>query len=337
MMRNAIAAGLIAATSLAACASKEQKESIEKTNEGVKAIKEKHYDEAVSKLTDATSAYKDNYTAWYNLGIAYDEMKKYDDASKSYEQAVRLSGKDAMYHMKLGIARYMSILDDGRKHQATVNGVDPSTITDDQLDLKGANFDPAIQELQAAISINPDLYRAYYYEGLIYEWQDDAAKAADAFTSSIKSNPRYGQPYVTLGELYRKWGYYDEALQVLKQGKDNLPGDVERPQVLFALGMAYYLKKDYPNAITEFSGALEEDKNLHLAQYQRGMAEIKTKDWDKAKSDLEAYGKNAKDDYTKGVAQKSLMDIMAAQNAANGGGGGSGSGAGGIPGGPPPH
>lgn len=316
MIRNLVVVGLLGA-SLMACASQEQKKSISLTNEGVKAIREKHYDEAVSKLEEATKEYKDNYMAWYNLGLAYDQMHKYDDAAKSYEQAVRLSGKDGMYHMKLGIARYQSVLDEARKHQATIEGKDPTEIQENQLDLKGANFDPAMQELQAAIQSNPDLYRAYYYEGLIFAHNDDAAKAAEAWTASIKANPRYGQPYVVLGELYRRWGYYDEALQVLKQGKDNLPGDEERPQVLFALGMDYYMKKDYANAITEFSGAIEADKNLHIAQYQRGMAYMRTKppQLDKAKTDLEAYGKNAKDDYTKGVAQKALMDIMAAQNA----------------------
>ena len=81
-----------------------------------------------------------------------------------------------------------------------------------------------------------------------------------------------------------------------------------------ALGMAYNDKKDYGKAIEEFTAAIEADKNLHKAKFQRGMAYVRTKEWTKAKSDLEQFQKNAKDDFLKGTAQKALMDIMAAQN-----------------------
>jgi tetratricopeptide (TPR) repeat protein len=62
---------------IAGCASQEQKTSIEKTNEGVKALRQKHYDVAIGKLEEATKAFKDNHTAWYNLGLAYDGQKKW--------------------------------------------------------------------------------------------------------------------------------------------------------------------------------------------------------------------------------------------------------------------
>jgi tetratricopeptide (TPR) repeat protein len=299
---------------LGSCASQEQKKSINKTNEGVKALRAKQYDEAISKLDEATKAYSDNHTAWYNLGLAYDGKKKYDDAAKAYERAVALSGKDAMYHMQHGIALYKSVIEDAKKRQATADGKDPSEINVDNLDLKGSNFEPAMTELKAAVGLNKDLYRAYYYMGRIDRHNDDSAAAAQDFTDAIKANPRYGEPYVALGELYRRWGYIDEAIKVLTQAKANLPGDPERAHALFALGMAYYMKKQYPESVTEFGGALQEDKNLHLALFQKGMAEVKLQDWPSAKKDLEDYQKNAKDEYTKGVAQMALLDIMAAQN-----------------------
>jgi tetratricopeptide (TPR) repeat protein len=300
--------------SLLACASQEQKKSINKTNEGVKALRSKAYDDAISKLDEATKAYSDNHTAWYNLGLAYDGKKKYDDAAKAYERAVALSGKDPMYHMHHGIALYNAVLADAQKRQATAEGKDPSEIDVNNVDLKGANFDPAMAELKQAVTLNKDLYRAFFYMGKIERFNDNAAEAAQDFTDSIKANPRYGEPYVALGELYRKWGYLDEAVKVLQQAKVNLPGDPQRAYALFALGMALYQQKKYPESITEFQGALQEDKNLHLALYQKGMAEVKLKDWPSAKKDLEDYQKNAKDEYTKGVAQMALLDIMAAEN-----------------------
>jgi tetratricopeptide (TPR) repeat protein len=312
MLRKILLVGVLG-TSLVACASQEQKKSIEKTNEGVKMLRAKQYDGAIGKLEEATKAYGDNHTAWYNLGLAYDGQKKWGDAAKAYEQAVKLSPKDAMYHMHLGISRYNDTLDEAKKKQARAEGKDPTEVDVAQLDLKGANFDPALSELETAVKLNPDLFRGYYYAGRIHRHNEDAAKAAEAFTKSIEANPRWNNPYVALGELYRRWDYADEALKVLSQGKTNVPGDKERAELLFALGMAYDDKKDYDKAIEEFSSALESDKNLAKAKYERGMAYLAKKEWTKAKADLEAYQKNAKDDFTKGVAQKALMDIMAKQ------------------------
>lgn len=313
MLRKIMLLAVLAAA-LGACASQEQKKSIEKTNEGVKALRAKQFDAAIGKLEEATKAYRDNHTAWYNLGLAYDGQKKWADAAKSYEQAVKLSPKDAMYHMHYGISLYNDVLDEAKKRQARQEGKDPSEIDVNNLDLKGANFDPALTELETAVKINPDLFRAYYYAGRIHRHNEDAAKAAEAFTKAIEANPRWNNPYVALGELYRRWDYTDEAIKVLSQGKTNVPGDKERAELLFALGMAYDDKKDYDHAIEEFSSALESDKNLAKARYERGMAYMAKKEWTKAKGDLEAYQKNAKDDFTKGVAQKALMDIMARQN-----------------------
>jgi len=312
MLRKLLLVGL-AAASLVACASQEQKKSIEKTNEGVKALRAKQYDVAIGKLEEATKVYRDNHTAWYNLGLAYDGQKKWADAAKAFEQAVKLSPKDAMYHMHYGVSLYNDVLEEAKKRQGRAEGKDPTEVDATQLDLKGANFDPALQELETATKINPDLFRAYYYAGRIHRHNEDAAKSAEAFTKAIAANPRWNNPYVALGELYRHWDYTDQALAVLSQGKANVPGDKERAELLFALGMAYDDKKDYDHAIEEFSGALESDKNLAKARYERGMAYMAKKEWTKAKADLEAYQKNAKDEFTKGVAQKALMDIMAKQ------------------------
>lgn len=311
MFRTRALVALTAAALSWGCASQEQKTSIEKTNEGVKALRSKHYDVAVGKLEEATKAFRENHTAWYNLGLAYDGQKKWEDAAKAYEQAVKLSSNDAMYHMHHGISLYKAVLAEAANRQAKAEGKDPSELDQNALDLKGANFDPALQSLETAVKLNGDLFRAYYYIGRIHRHDENAQKAAEAFTKAIEANPRFGEPYVALGELYRRWDYADEAIKVLTQGKANVPGNKERAELLFALGMAHDDKKDYAKAIDEFTAALEADKNTHKAKYQRGMAYLRQNELKKAKTDLEEYQKNAKDDFTKGVAAKALMDIMA--------------------------
>jgi tetratricopeptide (TPR) repeat protein len=310
MIRKLLTIALVSA-GLVGCASQDQKKSIEKTNEGVKALRAKQFDMAVGKLDEATQAHRQNHTAWYNLGLAYHAQRKHDEAARAFEQAVKISGNDPMYHMHYGVSLYNQVVEEARKRQARAESKDPTEISVADLDLRGANFGPALAELQTAVKLNEGLFRAHYYIGRIHRHNEEAREAAAAFTRSIQANPRFSDPYVALGELYRRWDYTKEAAQVLEQGKAHVPGDKERAELLFALGMAYDDQKDYARAKDEFTAALEADKNLHKARYQRGMAYFRLKDFSKAKSDLEAFQKNARDEFMKGVAQKTLLDIMA--------------------------
>lgn len=304
---------VIAALVVLAACGQEAKKSIEKGNAGWKAFDKRQYEDAIKHFEDAVKLVSDNHNAHYGMGLSFFAQKKYEDAAKSFERAVKIKDGEAMYHMYYGVALYEAVIEEAKKRQARQEGKDPTEINVAMLDLKGANFEPALAQLETAVKQNGELYRAHYFIGRIHRHNEDAAKAAEAFTKSIEANPRYNNPYVALGELYRHWDYTDEALKVLSQGKANVPGDKERAELLFALGMAHDDKKDYAKAVEEFTAALEADKNLHKAKYQRGMAYVRMKEWTKAKTDLEQYQKNAKDEFTKGVAQKALMDIMANQ------------------------
>ncbi len=301
---------------LAGCPSKDLKNSIEHTNEGVKAINRRDYEVAIGKLDEAAKLYPANHTAWYNLGLANDALKKFDVAAKSYEKAVNLSSKDAMYHMKHGIAMYKAIVAEALEkaeaaRKADEHNTDKTPIDPNTLDLTGANLDPAVTELEAAIQLNGELFRAWYYIGKIRRHQDDAQKAAEAFTKAIDLGPREVDPYIALGELYRRWNLADEAIKVLSQGDSLSRGEIdERAELLFALGMAHADKKDFKPAIEQFTRALDTYKDIHKARYARGLSYFYTGDLRNAKSDLEQYQKAAKDEFTKGVASKVVQEII---------------------------
>lgn len=301
---------------LAGCPSKDLKNSIERTNEGVKAINRHDYEVAIGKLEEASKLYPSNHTAWYNLGLANDQLKKYDEASKAYEKAVNLSAKDAMYHMKHGIALYKAVVAEALEkaeaaRKADEHNTDKTPIDPNTLDLSGSNLDPALSELEAAIQLNGELFRAYYYIGKIRRHQDDAQKAAEAFTKAIDLGPREVDPYIALGELYRKWNLADEAIKVLSQGDLLSRGEIdERAELLFALGMAHADKQAFPAAIEQFTRALDTYKDIHKARYARGLAYFHTGDLRNAKSDLELYQKASKDEFTKGVAAKYVQEII---------------------------
>ena len=170
--------GLLGATLLfGGCASQEQKKSIEKTNEGVKALNSKQYDVAIGKLEEATKAYRDNHTAWYNLGLAYARRRSGTNAAKSYEQAVKLSGSEPCTHEAWHLA--LQAVSRRARFASQARGR-PRRDRRQQPRPQGRKFEPATQELGPRSSSTRPV-RAYTTSPDPPS-QDDAQKAAEAFT-----------------------------------------------------------------------------------------------------------------------------------------------------------
>jgi tetratricopeptide (TPR) repeat protein len=317
-MRNTVvvlalmfAPGLVVA---AGCGDTEaRKKSMERYNIGAQAYGQKQYETAIGEFTEATKAWPDNHKAWYAMGQSYGGKNDWKSAGDSFAQAVKIKDDDAMYHLMLGHSLLESSIRAAREEQAKREGKKPEEINPD---LHGVNFEPAQQQLAQAAKLNNELWRAHFDLGRIYREQDKAQEAAQEFTTAIQFNPREKDPYVALGDLYLRWDYYDQAIQVTSQGAANVPGQVERSEVYFVLGMGYYAKKDLDKAIEAFTHSLDDAKDNHKAKFQRGQAYFEKGDFAKAKKDLEQYAKSSGrgEGLNKGNANKMLLDIAAKQN-----------------------
>ena len=314
-MRIALASIAVAVVALAAatgCRNEGQISSIEHSKKGAKAYTQKQFETAVTEYKEAVEAWRDNHMAWYGLGNAYTGRQNWKDAAEAFGEAVKIKDDDAMYQMLRGISLYEAAVQQARDEQAKREGKKPDEITPD---LKGVNFEPAEQHLQAAVKVNGDLWRAHYYLGRIYREQEKYQEAAEAFTKAIQNNPREQAPYVALAKMYLQWGFTDPAVEVSREGAANVPGANERSEVYFMLGMGLRDKKDNDKAIEAFTHALEDRKDNHKAKFQRGQAYFEKGEFPKAKKDLEEYSKSAPvgEDLNKSVANKMLLDIAAKQ------------------------
>ena len=313
MNRAALAA--IVCALCAGCPNQARNDSVEHMNKAAEAKHNKQLETAVLEYKEAVRIYPENHAAYYGLGATYiDRGNMWHEASDAFGNAVRIKDDEPMYHMWYGIALYNDAVETRKQSQAKDEGKKPEEI---DVDLKGVNFDTAIQHLQAATKLNNELWRAHYYLGRIYRDQDKPQLAAQEFTAAIQNNPFEPQPYVALGELYRKWDYDDQAIQVASQGQANVPGATERGQIDFVLGMAYLDKKNLDSAIDAFGKAIEDSgKQNHSALFERGLAYAAKGDSKAAKKDLEEYSKvaGAKEEFNKSMANKVLMDIAAKQN-----------------------
>jgi tetratricopeptide (TPR) repeat protein len=304
-----LTASLLVAT-LAACQDSARNESVQLANQGNQNINQKQFDEAIVKLNKAVERYRDNHLAWYGLGISYINRKQWTEAVDSLGNAVRIVDDQPMYHMWLGIAQMMKSITQVRDELAKREGKKPEEVDPD---LGSVNFESAVQHLQQAVKLRPDMWRAHYNLGQIFRDTDKSKEAAEAFTAAIRANPREQGPYVALTELYLRWDYVDQAIQIASQGTANVPGSNERSDIWFVLGMGYDAKRLDDKAIEAFTKALDDRRDNHKAKFQRGQAQFRKGDFSKAKRDLEDFVKtgSAKLDLQKTQANKMLMDIAA--------------------------
>lgn len=299
---------------LGGCANGSLNESKTALNAGNKAAGAKQYQTAITEYQRAVDKYHDNHLAWYGMGGAEAGKGDWSKAADAFAVAVQLEDKQPMYQMWYGVALYEKSIQSAREDQAKKENKKPEEV---KVDLSTVNFEKAMQHLQEAVKLNPDMWRAHYYLGRIYREQDKPKEAATEFSAAIKANPRESGPYVALGELYRRWDYTDEAIKVASQGVVNVPGSHEVSDIWYVLGMGYDDGRQNDKAIDAFDKAIESRRDNYKAKFQRGQAYFRKGDAIHAKRDLEEFSKSsgASLEFNKQQATKMLMDIAAKSSA----------------------
>jgi len=287
-----------------------QHSSIQHTNTAMKAYGQKQYAMAIVEFEQAIKLWPDNHVAYYGLAGAHMGNRSWEQARDAMAVAVQIAPGEPMYHLFHGRAQYEAAVQEAREDQARRQGLGPDDIIPD---LSSVNFDAALASFTQAVKLNNNLWRAHYYIGRIYRDRDETQWAAEELDAALHAAPPEPGPWIALCELYRRWDYNDQAIEVSLQGTTVVPETTGISDVWYELGLAYDDKRKDAEAITAFSKALEARADNYKANFQRGQVYFRTKDFVKAKRDLEDFlkapGSNL--DFARQQATKILMDIAA--------------------------
>ena len=170
-------------------------------------------------------AYSNYLKARHQLSFRGDHLLQ---AKRFFEEAIKLDTGFAAAHS--GLSRTLSIM--------------PNYLMVDNVK---SLMDSAKQEANKALSLDPNNGEALSVLGTVaayYDWDWDAAE--QAFTRSKEVNPNDAEMYNFLGDFY--WIISDKKLAIEMESKA-----VELDPLLAVnyanLAMAYYMAKDYDNAI----------------------------------------------------------------------------------------
>jgi tetratricopeptide (TPR) repeat protein len=257
--------------------------SVDQLNACNKAIAARQYDAGIAACEAAAKKWGGNHLAWYAAASAHMAKSEWPQAVAAVERAVALRPDQGMYQLYHGISLYEAEVQRARDDQAQREHKKPEEVT---LDPSALKLDAARDALRRAARLAPDLWRAHYYLGRVYRDLDDSRRAAEQFALTIATHPTYRFGYIALIELYRRWDYLDQALEVAMLGTANVPA-AEAGELWYEAGMVHDARHADDQAIAAFTRAITGTSADARSKFQRGQVYFHKGDFANAKRDLE--------------------------------------------------
>jgi tetratricopeptide (TPR) repeat protein len=155
-------------------------------NLGLLAAREGHTDEAVAYFQKALQLSPDHSIALINLGSAYRQTKRWEDARKIYEHALAVNPNNADANYGIGMVY-----------------------------AQNENTGEAFNSLQKALKLRPAYPEALNNLGILYLRTQRRDQAVASFEECIRVAPSFDQAYLNLARIYAIEGTTEKARAVL--------------------------------------------------------------------------------------------------------------------------
>ena len=197
--------------------------------------------------------FEDNEYLIHNFkGVSFLKLKKYNEALKYFDRAIKLNPNAVIAHTNRGAV--LSYL--GRDNEA-------------------------ISSYDVAIQINPDEAAAWYNQGNSFKKLGIYDKAIEKYKKAIRLNPSYKEAYNNLGLILNDLSKYEEAIFYYDKAIEINPIDVksltEKGISLMKIGKPSEAK-DY------FDKAIKIDSNYVKSYVNKGIIFLDEKNYDMALS-----------------------------------------------------
>jgi tetratricopeptide (TPR) repeat protein len=148
------------------------------------ALAMENYPEVIRHCSRIVQARPDNFAAWFNLGLARQQISELEEAVFAYHQAFRLRPEDPRPLLNLGMVR--QALDD---------------------------HDGAREAYQGALGLDPDLPQGLWNLGLLLERSGSWEEAESLYARLIDRKPDWEDAWFRFGLISLKREHWDQALR----------------------------------------------------------------------------------------------------------------------------
>lgn len=291
-MKKKLLIGAVVFCSMALCACGKSAKQL--NNTGIEFFNASDYEKAVTAFEQAIEKDKDGKPEYnVNLGRAYVELGKYDEAEKAFMAAYTDDKTSKAAQWGIGVSAYF--LGDYAASMEYFGKVVGNISVYDEIDLDSLQYYASLQtyygdsagaidSYTVLIRKNYNVEQQYFLRGSIYAAQGMENEAVLDYEEALKA---YGNDYEIYYNIYyslHKAGFENRAVSYLRralevEGADNL-----------LKGKTYYIIADYENAKKFLSKAMDEGKQE--AEFYLAMTYEKLDDNEEAVSMYETYLKN---------------------------------------------
>ncbi|MBE9029422.1 tetratricopeptide repeat protein [filamentous cyanobacterium LEGE 11480] len=261
--------------------------------DGMAALKKKCYEDALPCLTAILGVEqveeKVKAVAFYERGVTYALLVKYDEAIFDLENATEIENSIPVYHLILGNTYYAQQRYDeaivAYERAIELNPEDATAYYNLGITYKAQQrYDEAIVAYERAIELNPEDATAYNNLGITYKAQQRYDEAIVAYERAIELNPEYATAYNNLGNTYKAQQRYDEAIVAYERAIELNP---EYATAYNNLGNTYNAQQRYDEAIVAYERAIELNPEDAWAIGKRGEIYLRTNQLEKAIQDFD--------------------------------------------------
>lgn len=199
------------------------------------AYNQEKYDQTIDHLINRSEPKQ--YESHKLLADAYQKKQQYEKAIAEYNRAAKLKNSDAELYINRSSARIWS-----------------------------EDYDGALKDLEYAMNIDAENYRAFYYLGVAQYYRFKLKHAADALEKCIELNPAYAPAYYLLAATLAERNQTKAAVENYEKAHEL---DTTLNQAQLNIAVLKYQNEDYYGAHKDLTVLLEDDPDNTDIYYYR--------------------------------------------------------------------
>ena len=223
--------------------------------------------ENLQKFEDAAATYRKALTIdpsiaeiYVNLGAVLGHLGRVDEAIASYRKAIQLRPNMVVAYFNLGIilqeqGRYDEAVAAYRKAIGLEPGFYEAIGNLGTVLQRQGKLEEATSLYRQALAIHADA-RGYFNLGTALRDEGKHQEASESYLKALQLNPNYADAHNNLGEIFRDRGNMDEAIRCYENA---MAIDPDHPNANYNMGEFHSLAKEYAKAIPYFERSRFED------------------------------------------------------------------------------